>query len=462
MDPDGEPPDSSNGYDDSIAEIDALLALSPDDEELRNLRSSLVATLTTNEASEDHGDELEIDGDVGEEDQTPGLAMEPGTSCLVAFGPIEVPLPRLRSCLVLLPALIMDVVGDDEALVHLLCPLDEGGSERTIPVSELLPRETADAATSERGEFAAAKAFNGQWKLVRVVETRHSGREVLVEAVLAPGNGERAQTWTVGNDGIVPVTVVPLDDDDGEEDESYEGSGFDVEMRARDRMPTDLSDDSDNSSETDFPTSTASGAPSGFASWEQHTRGIASKLLAAMGFSPGLGLGKAGQGRVEPVEAVRVAEKRGLGFEGSKRATKRAKKNAGKAKVEEKPPDVFDFLNGALRRSAGSQGSGPGRAGTPWSQRTASPNPSVSSDSKKKAKSAPELLAISDRRNQLAPLLARARSRFSANAREPTLQRHYAEEIKQIEAELGVLAARERVVLQREAGEKMRKGAVKF
>ncbi|KAJ8734092.1 hypothetical protein PYW07_014643 [Mythimna separata] len=37
--------------------------------------------------------------------------------------------------------------------------------------------------------------------------------------------------------------------------------------------------------------------------WEQHTRGIGSKLMFAMGYVPGTGLGAASDGRVQPVEA---------------------------------------------------------------------------------------------------------------------------------------------------------------
>ncbi|KAL6747864.1 hypothetical protein V8C86DRAFT_1250861 [Haematococcus lacustris] len=50
-----------------------------------------------------------------------------------------------------------------------------------------------------------------------------------------------------------------------------------------------------------------------YAAWEQHSRGIASKLLAAMGYVKGSGLGSRGTGRVEPLQVLLQAGKQGLG-----------------------------------------------------------------------------------------------------------------------------------------------------
>ena len=54
----------------------------------------------------------------------------------------------------------------------------------------------------------------------------------------------------------------------------------------------------------------------GFASFEAHSRGVGSRLLAKMGFGgPGAGLGARGQGRAEPLAAAARPRRAGLGAE---------------------------------------------------------------------------------------------------------------------------------------------------
>lgn len=47
--------------------------------------------------------------------------------------------------------------------------------------------------------------------------------------------------------------------------------------------------------------------------WEEHTRGIGSKLMARMGYITGTGLGKRCDGRINPVEAVVFPAGKSLG-----------------------------------------------------------------------------------------------------------------------------------------------------
>lgn len=47
--------------------------------------------------------------------------------------------------------------------------------------------------------------------------------------------------------------------------------------------------------------------------WEQHTRGIGSRIMAQMGYITGTGLGKKADGRVQPVEATVLPAGKSLG-----------------------------------------------------------------------------------------------------------------------------------------------------
>lgn len=101
-----------------------------------------------------------------------------------------------------------------------------------------------------------------------------------------------------------------------------------------------------------------------FGTFEAHSKGIGSKLLAKMGWKEGTGLGKAGHGVVNPLEQKLRPNSMGLGYGGFKEVSAKAKQQQARILHGDHLVDEAAEAEGAAEARAGAaEGAAPRRRG---------------------------------------------------------------------------------------------------
>ncbi|XP_066480114.1 zinc finger CCCH-type with G patch domain-containing protein [Tiliqua scincoides] len=229
---------------------------------------------------------------------------------------------------------------DDKCRFKENCRFSHG---QVVSVEELRPFEEPDLSCLAVDSACLARHQDGIWYTAKITDIDSGYYTVKFDSLLL-------KEAVVEGDGIMP----PLR---GEEDSSSSES------------------DDDEVDDSGYAKVIDSGAPengegssacsSSFGSWEAHTRGIGSKLLAQMGYELGKGLGKNSEGRVEPVLAVvlpkgksldqcaEILQKNREGKLNPAKPKKHRAKGSSAARSSARSPkasrNVFDFLNEKLQ-----------------------------------------------------------------------------------------------------------------
>ncbi|CAA7032971.1 unnamed protein product [Microthlaspi erraticum] len=291
---------------------------------------------------------------------------------------------------------VIGVEGSDSAKITFLSPTSEnmmmckffmqqrcrfGSSCRLshgldVPLSSLKSYDETEWNQSMVGSKIWAVS-GSKYDIWRKAELESWDDELQVGRVVFRDDGSSAK---LGSDAMVLSEYAQMTDDDGEEEdedeeESASGSEESVSSDYDEELPQGIGVLESANQRRGVQTETAI-----FAKWENHTRGIASKMMASMGYREGMGLGVSGQGILNPILVKVLPPKRSLDHalelikngedksekpkkkrsRGGKR--KRGKKFAEAARAakqeEESKPDLFSLINNQIFPKQHEKGNG--------------------------------------------------------------------------------------------------------
>ncbi|CAB4401029.1 unnamed protein product [Rhizophagus irregularis] len=320
---------------------------------------------------------------------------------------------------------------------------------------ELLNIDHVD--TYQIGRYFWAEYKDEVWYMAKLINIEEGGQGFRV--IYKGYENEHPDGFVVSHDEIIPV--VGLEN----EDESSFGEYSD-------------DDESASLSESDSPSLRLG------LEWEKHTKGVASRIMAKMGYKMGEGLGKNSEGITSPIEVKLFSKGVSLDFidkegkpdltgphrrrrrrhksEGSKtvhNSSKRIKNRIGytSSSADNNNSDVFDFLNVSLNKSkhrensnfteacnvsttllsAGSlsNGNSGGASGNERFQKSTLENSQL------------QLYHIQNQLNQKYQELQKAKESLKRNEKkDSTMAKHFREKINQIEATYQALKRKEQEI----------------
>ncbi|KAJ0233286.1 Zinc finger CCCH domain-containing protein 22 [Hirschfeldia incana] len=234
-----------------------------------------------------------------------------------------------------------------------------------VPVSSLKNYEQTEWRQSMVGSKIWAVS-GSKYDMWRVGELESWDDTLQLGGVVFRDDGSSAK---LGADAMVLSEYAQMTDDDGEEEEDEEEDEDGSASGSEESVSSDYDEEFPQGIGILGSTDQRSGVQNEtaiFAKWENHTRGIASKLMANMGYREGMGLGVSGQGRLDPIIAKVLPPKRSLDHAlehikngeaksekpkkkrsrgGRRKREKKFAEAARAAKQEEEESDLFSFIN---------------------------------------------------------------------------------------------------------------------
>ncbi|XP_050525690.1 zinc finger CCCH-type with G patch domain-containing protein isoform X2 [Daktulosphaira vitifoliae] len=214
-----------------------------------------------------------------------------------------------------------------------------------VPLSSLTEFKEPNFEKLKKGSLVLAKTSEGIWARAIILDLVHSTSTNDGICVV------RYETKSFGETEVSMQNIYPLegtDDGDIHESSSDSDDGSNIKMRDSAIVNNVL---------------LSSQPIEALGSWEKHTKGIGSKLMTKMGYIMGAGLGKNGEGRIEPVEAIVLPKGKSLDHcmvaKNSSKVRDLQKKRKKQMNIERcmkksyekashKPQDIFTFLNSRL------------------------------------------------------------------------------------------------------------------